>query len=143
MVPLETSNPHPFISLLIPVKGKKMLPRIMRFFDTSRNLTIVTLMVACFSQLDVVRDSVILDRLEDSLVYKEALTQSEAFVHVTEMQYVLLVSAKCSLRIVSGLLGLFLERNDVVAMAQTPVGLHSAVTQPYLLICLFRLALAC
>lgn len=125
MVPLETSDPHPFISLLMPIKGKKMLPRVMRFFDTARNLTIVTLMVACFSQLDVVRNSAVLDRLGDSLAYKEAVAQSEAFVHMTEMQYVLLVSAKCSLRIVSGLLGLFLERNDVVAMTQTPVSSSS------------------
>lgn len=110
----------------MPIKGKKILPRVMRFFDTSRNLTIITLLVACFSQLDVVQNSVILDRLDDSSARKEALAQSDTFVH-TEMQYVLPVSAKCSLRIVSGLLGLFLERNNVVAMAQTPVShIHNA-----------------
>ena len=121
MVPLETSDPHPFISLLMPIKGKKFLPRVLRLLDTSRNLTIVTLMVACFSQLDVVRDSRILDLLEDTPQRKEALTQSDAFVHATIMQYVLLVTAKCSLRIVSGLLGLLLERNNVEVLVQTPV----------------------
>jgi DNA topoisomerase 2-associated protein PAT1 len=138
MVPLETrcvvflfnlpsefmayfgSNPHPFISLLMPLKGKRMLHRVMNFFDTSRNLTIVTLLVACFSQLDVVRDSHLIDRLEDMPARKEALAQSDAFVHM-QSQYVMNVVGKCSLRIVSGLLGLFLERNDVVALAQTPV----------------------
>lgn len=105
----------------MPIKGKKILPRILRFFDTSQNLTIVTLMVACFSQLDVIRNSAILDHLEDTPTRKEAILQSDTFIHATEMQYVLPVSAKCGLRIVSGLLGLFLERNDVVAMAQTPV----------------------
>lgn len=94
----------------------------MPYFDTSRNLTIVTLLVACFSQLDVIRDSHIIDHLEDTPARKEAMLQSEAFITM-QAQYCLSVIAKCSLRIVSGLLGLFLERNDVVALAQTPVSL--------------------
>lgn len=123
MVPLETSNPHPFISILMPLKGKKMLPRVQRYFDMSRNLTVLTLLVACFSQLDVVRDSYLIDRLEDSAARKEALIQWDSF-YFLQTHYVLHVAGKCSLRIITGLLGLFLERNDVVAMAQTPAGLN-------------------
>lgn len=114
------SNPHPFISILIPLKGKKMLPRVQRYFDMSRNLTVLTLLVACFSQLDVVRDSFFIDRLEDNPARKEALIHWDSFYYF-QTHYVLPVAGKCSLRIITGLLGLFLERNDVVAMAQTPV----------------------
>ena len=104
----------------MPLKGKRMLQNVAPYFDTSRNLTIVTLLVACFSQLDVVRDSHIIDRLDDTPERKEALAHAEAFGHM-QSSYVMSVVSKCSLRIVSGLLGLFLERNDVVALAQTAV----------------------
>lgn len=107
----------------MPLKGKKMLPRVQRYFDMSRNLTVLTLLVACFSQLDVVRDSHLIDRLEDSPTRKEALMHWDNF-YFLQTHYVLHVAGKCSLRIITGLLGLFLERNDVVTMARTPVSFY-------------------
>ncbi|THG94284.1 hypothetical protein EW026_g7159 [Hermanssonia centrifuga] len=98
MVPLETSDPHPFISLITPIKGKRMLPRIARFFDTQRMLTLLTLIVACFSQLDIVRNAPLLD-LGDDIIEP--------------------VVVSAPMRLMSGLLALFLERNDVGIVAKS------------------------
>lgn len=55
--PLEISNPHPFIALLGPIKGHRIFSRVVRHFDHARNLTMVILLLACFPQLDVVRNA--------------------------------------------------------------------------------------
>lgn len=51
------SNPHPFIALLGPIKGHRIFSRVIRHFDHSRVLTMVILLLACFPQLDVVRNA--------------------------------------------------------------------------------------
>ncbi|KAH7919056.1 hypothetical protein BV22DRAFT_1041258 [Leucogyrophana mollusca] len=122
MVPLETSDPHPFVSLLTPVKGKKILPRLSRHLTSARMLTLLTLLVACFSQLDVVKDARILDSPEDTPGQQEVERQTQAFLG-SVLQSILPVVAKAELRLVSGLLGLFLDRNYVVTVAQTRPGI--------------------
>ena len=84
-------------------------------------LTVLTLLVACFNQLDVVRQGPLLDSLEESRVQKEAERQTQAFLG-SVLQSILPVVAKASLRLVSGLLGLLLDRSDIVAVAKTKVG---------------------
>ena len=97
-----------------------MLPRATRYFDTQRLLTLLTLLVACSYQLDVIRDAHILDRLEDTRERREVEAQTTAFLG-SVMQSVLSVAATARLRLISGLLGLFLERNDVGLVARTRV----------------------
>ena len=36
------SMPHPFISLITPIKGKKLLPRVARLFDIPRMQVVLT-----------------------------------------------------------------------------------------------------
>ncbi|EGO22680.1 topoisomerase II-associated protein [Serpula lacrymans var. lacrymans S7.9] len=122
MVPLETSDPHPFVSLLTPAKGKKILPRLSRHISGPRMLTLLTLLVACFSQLDVFKQAGLLDSVEDTPERQEVDRQTQAFLG-SVMQSILPVVAKAELRLVSGLLGLFLDRCDVVAAAQTKPGI--------------------
>ncbi|KIJ65142.1 hypothetical protein HYDPIDRAFT_175171 [Hydnomerulius pinastri MD-312] len=148
LVPLETSDPHPFVSLLTPVKGKKILPRLSRHIPPARMLTLLTLLVACFSQLDVVKYAHLLDLPEDSHLHshnshgspsstgassdgqgsqgkpdrEEVERQTQAFLG-SVLQSILPVVAKAELRLVTGLLGLFLDRSDVVAAAQTRPGI--------------------
>ncbi|KAF8227514.1 hypothetical protein L208DRAFT_1441151 [Tricholoma matsutake] len=121
MVPLETSNPHPFISLLIPSKGKKILPRLTRHLSHQRMFTLLTLLVACFDQLDVVQQAPLLDTFEDSRERADAERQSEAFL-LGVLHSILPVVARADLRLVTGLLGLLLDRTSIVLVARSGAG---------------------
>ncbi|KAF8449234.1 topoisomerase II-associated protein PAT1 [Boletus edulis BED1] len=139
LVPLETSDPHPFISLLTTAKGKRILPRLSRHIQPARMLTLLTLLVACFSQLDVVKYAHLLDLPEDSHLHTQSRTpssngdanppdrdeverQTQAFLG-SVLQSILPVVAKAELRLIAGLLGLLLDRSDVVMIAQTRPGI--------------------
>ncbi|KAK7471033.1 DNA topoisomerase 2-associated protein pat1 [Stygiomarasmius scandens] len=122
MVPLETSNPHPFISLLSAAKGKKLLPRVTRNLDNQRMFTLLTLLIACFSQLDVIADAPILESPEDTPKRANVERQTQAFLS-SVMQSILPTIVKGELRLVTGLLGLLMDRNDVVAIARTKPGI--------------------
>ncbi|KAI0766954.1 topoisomerase II-associated protein PAT1 [Trametes elegans] len=121
-VPLETSNPHPFISLITPIKGKKLLTRVARLLDNNRMQIILTLIVACFSQLDVVVNAAKLDTLEESREIADLEAQTQAFVG-SVVQSILPVIAKAQMRLVTGLLGLLLESNNAVTIALTRPGI--------------------
>ena len=131
------SDPHPFISLLTPAKGKRILPRLSRHIHPARMLTLLTLLVACFSQLDVVKYAHLLDLPEDSHLHTQSRSpssnsdanppdrdeverQTQAFLG-SVLQSILPVVAKAELRLISGLLGLLLDRSDAVMIAQTRV----------------------
>ncbi|KAG5650360.1 hypothetical protein H0H81_012506, partial [Sphagnurus paluster] len=122
LVPLETSNPHPFISLLIPSKGKKILPRATRHLSHDRMYTLLTLLVACFDQLDVVKNAHLLDSVEESNERAEVERQSEAFL-LGVLHSILPVVARAELKIVTGLLGLLLDRTNIVKVAQSGAGI--------------------
>ncbi|KAG5721185.1 DNA topoisomerase 2-associated protein pat1 [Termitomyces sp. T112] len=122
MEPLETSNPHPFISLLVPSKGKKILPRATRHLSHERMYTLLTLLVACFDQLDVVQDAHLLDSIEDTEERAEAERQSESFL-LGVLHSILPVVARAELKLVTGLLGLLLDRTNIVRVAQSGAGI--------------------
>ncbi|KAF8074818.1 topoisomerase II-associated protein PAT1 [Lyophyllum atratum] len=122
MIPLETSNPHPFISLLIPSKGKKILPRATRHLSHDRMYTLLTLLVACFDQLDVVQHAHLLDTVEESNERAEVERQSEAFL-LGVLHSILPVVARAELKIVTGLLGLLLDRTNILRVAQSGAGI--------------------
>ncbi|KAJ6591718.1 topoisomerase II-associated protein PAT1 [Mycena vulgaris] len=123
MVPLETSNPHPFVSLLSPSKGKKLLPRLTRQIGSSRMLTLMTLLVACFTQLDVVKQAPLLDVLEETAERAEVERQTQAFLG-SVLQSILPIVANLELHVVTALLGLLIERSeDIAAVAKTKPGL--------------------
>jgi DNA topoisomerase 2-associated protein PAT1 len=114
------SDPHPFVSLLTPVKGKKILPRLSRHIAPPRMLTLLTLLVACFSQLDVVKHAPLLDSLEETPERQDVERQTQAFLG-SVLQSILPVIAKAELRVITGLLGLLLDRTNIVVSAQTRV----------------------
>ncbi|KAG6890305.1 hypothetical protein C0995_009511 [Termitomyces sp. Mi166 len=122
MEPLEISNPHPFISLLVPSKGKKILPRATRHLSHQRMYTLLTLLVACFDQLDVVQNAYLLDSIEDTKERAEAERQSEAFL-LGVLHSILPVVARAELKLVTGLLGLLLDRANIVRVAQSGAGI--------------------
>lgn len=87
----------------------------------------LTLLVARFDQLDVVKDGPILDSFVESNERSEAERQTHTFLG-TVMQSVIPVVAKGGLRLITGLLSLLLDRTDITAVAYTKVRVSSFET---------------
>lgn len=123
--PLEISDPHPFVSLLSSAKGKRLLPRALRHLSSEQTLTALTMVVASFESLDVVRDGPLLDDLSDDSSKierrRDAERQSETFA-TTIVPSMMQMASTAPMRIVSGMLALFVERNDPVRVTQTRPG---------------------
>ncbi|KAN0061374.1 DNA topoisomerase 2-associated protein pat1 [Thecaphora frezii] len=123
--PLEISDPHPFVSLLSCAKGKRLLPRALRHLSPEQTLTALTMVVASFETLDVVKLAPLLDDPSDDPSKAEARNdierQTETFAN-TIVPSMMQLAATAPMRIVSGMLALFVERNDAVRVAQTRPG---------------------
>jgi DNA topoisomerase 2-associated protein PAT1 len=74
-------------------------------------LTMLTLLVACFSQLDVVTDATILYDTSEA---------TDTFL-ATVMHTMMLVVAKITLTPISGLLELLMKHNDIMTICHTRV----------------------
>ncbi|TKY89617.1 hypothetical protein EX895_001402 [Sporisorium graminicola] len=123
--PLEISDPHPFVSLLSSAKGKRLLPRALRHLSSEQTLTALTMVVASFESLDVVQTGPLLDDLSDDPskveARRDAERQSEVFA-TTIVPSMMAMASGAPMRIVSGMLALFVERNDPVRVTQTRPG---------------------
>ncbi|WFD43856.1 DNA topoisomerase 2-associated protein pat1 [Malassezia psittaci] len=133
--PLEVSDPHPFVSLLNHVKGKRLLPRALRLLDAEQGLTTLTMLIALFSSLDAVRDYSNFEQYQasDALphVARARLNASqaaeigrsiEAFGNSVLFNMISLIN-QAPLRIISGMLALLMERNDIVSVSKTRPGI--------------------
>lgn len=124
--PLEVSDPHPFISLMSTVKGKRLLPRVLRHLSNEQALTAMTMIVASFDRIDVVRESALIDETPSARSAaiterrQELLRQTEAFV-ISIVPAMFNLIATVPMRIVSGMLALFIERNDLIRVVQSKV----------------------
>lgn len=148
MEPLDECTPHPFISLISITKGKKLLPRVLRHISYQQTLVLLTLLIATFDTLDVVRDAPILDmNPNDPAFYatsavrgaaplnvalqkktrKQVENETELFLK-TAMPLVMEVIAQSQLRIISGMLGLLIERNDLIKIAKTKVSIFPVLS---------------
>lgn len=93
-----------------------------RHLSSQRMLTLLTLLVACFSQLDVVKQAPILDSVHELRERADIERQTQAFL-ASVLQSILPVVSVANLRLVTGLLGLLLDRTNIVAVAQTRVSI--------------------
>lgn len=141
MVPLETCDPHPFISLMIPAKGKRLLPRLTRHLSHQQVLTLLTLIVACFSQLDVVKNAALLDSQDDTPERIEVDKQTQIFLS-SVLQGILPVIAKASLRLLAGMLSLLMNRCDIltVIISRVSTALPDKLSTDYLITAWFVVA---
>lgn len=130
--PLEISDPHPFVSLLGTIKGKRLVPRVLRSLSHEQTLTTLTMIVASFDSLDVVREAHYLDDVSslipgagaaaDPERKRQAEAQAEAFSHCV-VPAMLQHMSNSPMRIVIGMLALFVERNDVVKAVRSRAGI--------------------
>lgn len=120
------STPHPFVALLAIPKGIRILPRAIRHLSAEQTLTLLTLLVATFDTLDVVREAPILD-LSDATA--EARQQRAAVELKTEallnalIAPIMTVVGQAPWRMVTGMLGLLMDRNDLLKVVRSKPGL--------------------
>ncbi|GAA5956454.1 hypothetical protein JCM3765_005664 [Sporobolomyces pararoseus] len=128
MDPLDACVPHPFISILSVLKGKRLLPRAIRHLSAEQTLTLLTLLVATFDTLDVVIDAPLLDQLDTtgSLQAKQRRlaveAKTEALLNAV-VAPIMQVVGTSQLRMVTGMLGLLLDRNDLNSVVRSKPGL--------------------
>ena len=101
-----------------------MLPRITRFFDAAHLQELIILLVACFSQLDVVQNSAVLDTLEDTPERREVEAQTTAFLG-SVMQSIMPTTALVSTGTLSAFLYALTQYNNLAAIARTRVRRYS------------------
>ncbi|KAK4685814.1 hypothetical protein P7C73_g4322, partial [Tremellales sp. Uapishka_1] len=128
MEPLAVSNPHPFISLLNPIKGQRLLPRLLRHLPPQQSLTLLTLLIATYPQLDViakpppppVADASLLTKA-DRLHRLQKEAETDNFIHCVIPQVDGILS-RCGLGLTAGLLGICNQRMEVWRVACTRPG---------------------
>ena len=123
---------------MIPAKGKKLLPRIARHLQANQLLQIICLLVACFSQFDVVRSAAVLDAQVDSPERREVELQTDLFLS-TVLQCILPVISQFNLSVASGMMGLMMEHGDMGLIVHSRVSIHiliclSAITHSILIL---------
>ncbi|WVR08571.1 hypothetical protein IAU60_005626 [Kwoniella sp. DSM 27419] len=128
MEPLDVSNPHPFIALVNPIKGQRLFPRLLRHLPHTQSITLLSLLIATYPQLDVVArappppvaDASLLtkaDRLDRAK--KEAETDN--FLHCV-IPGVDMIINRCGLGLVAGMLAIAAQRYEVWRVATTRPG---------------------
>ncbi|TFK51708.1 hypothetical protein OE88DRAFT_1658294 [Heliocybe sulcata] len=122
-LPIETSNPHPFISLLGPMKGKVLFPRVAHVLEEDQLLIVLTLLITCLTQLDVVAGAHLLDSMEDTPERRDMERQTNAFQHYVLIVSVLHALQKVTLRELTGILRLLRDQGQIVTIARTKPGL--------------------
>jgi len=117
MVPVETSDPHPFISLLSLQKGKRLIPRLIRLLPEAKVTLLLVLFVACFHQMDIVRDAYVLDDLQGpaSLRWKEVSAETDAALIM--LPSIISILGNAPLRLLTGLLNIIMG-NGLLAVLQ-------------------------
>lgn len=128
MEPLGVSTPHPFISLMGPLKGHHLFPRLLRHLPHQQTLTLLTLLIATYPQLDVVArappppvaDTSLLTKA-DRLDRARREAETDSFLHHVIPAVDSLIN-QCNLGLVSGLVGICAQRMEVWKVAATRPG---------------------
>ncbi|EIW69918.1 hypothetical protein TREMEDRAFT_71451 [Tremella mesenterica DSM 1558] len=116
MEPLDVSTPHPFISLLNAVKGQRLMPRVLRHLPHSQALTLLTLLIATYPQLDViahappppVADASLLNKM-DRVERARREAETDCFLQCVVPGMDMLIST-CNLGLVAGLLNICTQK---------------------------------
>lgn len=109
--------PHPLVSILQPLKGKKVMKRLTRVMDSRQLRITMTLVTRLFPDFDVVRKYALAESLEDTKEKHEMERHVLVFEEFV-LEAVLPALAVAPLPFVSGQLQLL---RDPVKIAQTGV----------------------
>lgn len=95
----------------------------MRHLSAEQTLTLVTLVIATFDTLDTVRDAPLLDdasTLEGKQRRAVVETKTEVFLNAIISPFMAVIGT-APLRMVTGMLGLLLARNDIQKVVKAKV----------------------
>lgn len=122
MAPIDPTSTitHPFIAIIDYAKGMRAIPRIMRRIDPEQKLTILTMVIGHLGSLDVVKQSV--NQPPESSPSPRVQEEIDTF-NQSVLPPLLAFVAESPMTIVTGLLGMFMEQNDIVYVAMSRVGL--------------------
>ncbi|KAJ1556497.1 hypothetical protein HK096_000491 [Nowakowskiella sp. JEL0078] len=101
--------PHPFAAFLSIAKGKKVIPRIIRFLSADQILLLVTTIFARLDGLDVCQEQV--SEAEMELFMNNVIPPVVGFI------------SEVPLNIVNACMRILLERHNVLWLAHTKIGL--------------------
>ncbi|KAI9014425.1 topoisomerase II-associated protein PAT1-domain-containing protein [Phycomyces nitens] len=115
------------ISILSTGKGKKVIPRIVRYLSSDQNLTMVTVIIANFEQLQVCRHVI----YPGTTVANAEEAKKQQFVTYEDVELFMNTAApallgfisEAPLRVINGLFHLFMEKNNVEVVSQSRPGL--------------------
>ena len=131
------SDPHPFISLLSVQKGHKLFGRLIRHLSHQQCLTVLILLLACFPQLDVVRNAPMPTLASSSMLgpyeranHKRAEARTETFLSSVIPVVVQLVG-RLELKMVAGMVSLCSERWEVAKVLATRVSQAASASSTY------------
>lgn len=124
------------LSLLSVAKGMKLMPRIIRHFNTEENLALISVILGNFSHLNVCRNVIYpgstIANVEEARTQKfVSFDEVELFINTVAPPLLNLIS-ESSLKVVNYLMRIFVERNDIVSVARTKVRISSAIGDPSL-----------
>lgn len=114
---IQNRHPHPLVSILSPLKGKKVMKRLTRVMDPRQLRITMTLVTRLFQDFDVVQNY----HISESFVEDNEKHEMERHIHVFEefvLEAVLPALAIAPLPFVSGQLQLL---RDPVLVARTRV----------------------
>lgn len=114
-----SAYPHPFIAFISFAKGKRIIPRALRHSLPEQILMMMTIIVAHFETIDCVAQGVYGPTGAISASAQESV---ELFMNTIVPPAMAFVS-EAPIRIVVGLLALFLDRNNIAWVARGKVGL--------------------
>ncbi|KAL8869070.1 MAG: hypothetical protein Q9174_004548 [Haloplaca sp. 1 TL-2023] len=127
MEPIVPDSPvlHPFIAFLSYSKGKKAIPRVFRHVDQEQRLIILTIIVVHLNVLDVIR--LVQPKAGSLQTPASAREEVELFCQAV-MPSLFGYINEAPLQIITGLLGLVLDRSSIQAVARSKVGLDILTT---------------
>ena len=117
----ESIMMHPFIAFLSYPKGKKAIPRIFTHLDQEQRLTVLTIIMIQLDTIDVVRSAQPQVAASSSpSVAREQVDLFLQYVMPSLFSYV----TEAPLDIVTGLIGLVVDRINVPSVVRSQVGLE-------------------
>ncbi|KAG8824441.1 hypothetical protein FRC19_001790 [Serendipita sp. 401] len=117
--PLYETNPHPFIALITPLKGKRFVGRLGRDLADDQKLMTLSVIVNRIEQVDVIRNAAILDSIEDSREKRMVERQAHAFQEFVINQGLQLSPMSRTLKTYNALIEMMIENIATFARVVT------------------------
>lgn len=125
-------NPHPFIALITPLKGKRFIGRLGRDLTDDQKLMTLGVIVNRIEQVDVIRNSSVLDSIDDSRERRNMEKQAFAFQEYVVNQGLQLSPAMRTLKTYTALIEMMMEDGAAFARVVRTRVSESLVCNPKL-----------